>query len=683
MGAFAVAVAVFVLLGGGCLGGDALAHETDGQRIHELRFVLVAMQVQVDNLAREIRELLAEKAQLHKLLREQDDALKGLAKASMLEVAGLKEQLAAKDAQLGLATEHVSILLRERNAESNTAEKALVVQRAASRTSTLEFVHSLEQMAGYVMVKPKPVDIILKLSLDFSSAGAAGSKEREEFERELAQNLSHASGLPIWQVANFKVKHMSPGSILVDTEIKSDVTENFPDPKSVAMDLERQVRDVYSPLRSGTITRFVQSITIPGLQPTPTAQPHARKHIVDRLHATENEQPGEEPNMNREEARDGLRQPSQSREEPNLNRDEMPDARAKDNGDQPATRPSYQDPPVSSLLRILEAGLDASPPSQCHDCKDKDAMIRSLESAINELKLQLVRAEIAHAHGPLLSSRPGEHAVEARDGLRRPSQSRGEPNLNRDETRDGSQQPVHHPALPQREEESRALDEQQSKTMMILDLAYSAMETLLHAAEDIISVGDVNRADRLRRLSAQLEKHTLKWAQKWENIENNDGSDNDDPQNEVQRPSRYDFMGGQEDLPVVTVEEVHPSPPPNLVEWEQGSRRREAKFELELELELFEVLVAVAREIESLTAENKTLYADMASMKITVHNYKLIHGRSGGDEDAYAELDSTRQRDNERARRARAGGEGMGAGSRGGERVANDALTLEEFPRYI
>jgi hypothetical protein len=462
--------------------------------------VLVAMQVQVDNFAREIRELLAEKNLLRTLLGEQDETLKALAKASKLEVAGLKEQLAAKDAQLGLATEHIARcvdeLLRERNAELGTTEKALVVHR--------------------VMEKPKPVDIILKLGLDFSSAGSDGSQEREEFERELAQNLSHASGLP---PTNFKVKHMSPGSIIVDTEINSDVTGNFPDPKSVAMDLEKQVRDVYSPLRSGTITRFAQSITIPGLQPTPIAQPHAYKHIGDRPHATENEQSREAPNMNRDEARDGLGRLSQSREEPNLNR------------------------------------------------------------------------------------------YEARDGSRQPSE-----------------QPVHHPVLPQREEHSRALDEQQRITMMILDLAYSAMETLLHAAEDMVAAGDVNRADRLHRLSAELEKHTLKWARKWENVENNDGSDNDDLQNGVQPSSRYDFVGGQEDLPaVVTVEEAHPSSPPNPVELEQGNRRRGAELELELELELFEDLVAAAREIESLAAENKALCAKMASMKT---NMNLIQGHN-------------------------------------------------------
>jgi C-terminal processing protease CtpA/Prc len=136
-----------------------------------------------------------------------------------------------------------------------------------------------EEMSRLLKGKGKPVEIIVKLGLDFSSAGADGSQEREEFERELSRNLSHASGLP---PANFKVKHMSPGSIVVDTEINPDVTGKFPDPETVAKDLERQVHDVNSPLRSGTITRYAQSITILGLQPTPTAQPHLTKHSVDR-----------------------------------------------------------------------------------------------------------------------------------------------------------------------------------------------------------------------------------------------------------------------------------------------------------------------------------------------------------------------------------------------------------------
>ena len=286
-------------------------------------------------------------------------------------------------------------------------------------------------------------------------------------------------------------------------------------------------------------------------------------------------------------------------------------------------------------------------------CRDQEAE-RAREQEKLRAELNLCRDEVMQCR-----NKEAEHMRE-REQLReelnlfrgkspdvflRPSQSREETNLHRDEARDGSrqhqQQPAHHLALPQREEQSRALDEQQRQTMMILDFAYSAMETLLHAAEDMVAACDVKRADRLRRLSALLEKHTLKWARKGETVENNDGSDNDDPQNEAKSPSRYEFAGDQEDLlcrrgtstvtvEEVTVEEVHPSPPPNLVELEQGNRTLEAERELELELELFEDLVAAAREIASLTAENKALYAKMASMKTEMN---LIQGQDTKGQD--------------------------------------------------
>ena len=86
-----------------------------------------------------------------------------------------------------------------------------------------------------------------------------------------------------------------------------------------------------------------------------------------------------------------------------------------------------------------------------------------------------------------------------------------------------------------------------------------------------------------------------------------------------------------QNLPVVvTVEDVHPSPTHNLVELEQGNGMLEVERELELELELFEDLVAAAREIASLTAENKALYAKMASMKTEMN---LIQGQDTKGQD--------------------------------------------------
>jgi hypothetical protein len=85
--------------------------------------------------------------------------------------------------------------------------------------------------------------MVLKLGLRFSLTGADGSQQRQEFEKQLFQNLSHASGLPS---ANFKVKHMSPGSVVVNTEINPVLSGDFPDPETIAKDLQRQVHHINS-----------------------------------------------------------------------------------------------------------------------------------------------------------------------------------------------------------------------------------------------------------------------------------------------------------------------------------------------------------------------------------------------------------------------------------------------------
>lgn len=124
------------------------------------------------------------------------------------------------------------------------------------------------------------VKMVMKHGLHFSSSGADGSVQRKEFERQLFQNLAHASGLP---PTNFKVKKMSPGSIVIDTEITPNHSGNFPDPDMVAKDLERQLHDINSALRSGSITYFAESIIIQGLQPTLTQIAQERDDMAAEL----------------------------------------------------------------------------------------------------------------------------------------------------------------------------------------------------------------------------------------------------------------------------------------------------------------------------------------------------------------------------------------------------------------
>jgi C-terminal processing protease CtpA/Prc len=103
------------------------------------------------------------------------------------------------------------------------------------------------------------VDILLRLDLDYSLVGPRNSHQREAFANHLCQDLSNASGLP---ATNFLIKDMSPGSILVMTEIRAHESNMAISPEAVARDLESQATDPRSRLRSGGITRFTESITL-------------------------------------------------------------------------------------------------------------------------------------------------------------------------------------------------------------------------------------------------------------------------------------------------------------------------------------------------------------------------------------------------------------------------------------
>jgi hypothetical protein len=150
-----------------------------------------------------------------------------------------------------------------------------------------------------------------------------------------------------------------------------------------------------------------------------------------------------------------------------------------------------------------------------------------------------------------------------------------------------------------------AKDQEQER--IILDRAYSGMEALMRAASNMLAAGDLDRADRLRRLSVQVSKHT-------QDVYPDPGFDDGDAQHDLKPPSQSDtcnltisrkLAGDKEstDVPVViTVEEVYPSLPRSLVEWED---KEPIRSQLGLASGLVEDLEAAAREIESLTAEKK------------------------------------------------------------------------------
>ena len=111
---------------------------------------------------------------------------------------------------------------------------------------------------------PNSVNMQLKLGLDFSAAGQQGSPARAAFEQNLIRDLSNATGL---NPVSFRIKNMSPGSVVVDADIHADPSGRGPEPQQVAAELERQARDAYSLLRNGNLTCYTESLSFPSLKP--------------------------------------------------------------------------------------------------------------------------------------------------------------------------------------------------------------------------------------------------------------------------------------------------------------------------------------------------------------------------------------------------------------------------------
>jgi hypothetical protein len=135
-----------------------------------------------------------------------------------------------------------------------------------------------------------PVQLIMTLGLDFSMAGSEGSDKREKFKRDVAEDLASASGLP---PANFRIKDVSPGSIILDMEV-------MPDPLApgahllAAKDLAEQAADPSSMLRSGNITSHATGVEVippKSAEPPPAKAEEELETGVDNTGVPEEEVP--------------------------------------------------------------------------------------------------------------------------------------------------------------------------------------------------------------------------------------------------------------------------------------------------------------------------------------------------------------------------------------------------------
>lgn len=134
----------------------------------------------------------------------------------------------------------------------------------------------------------RAVQMTIKLGLDYEYAGKEGSGQRALFLENICQDLARAStvswipsstttsataplqagGLP---PANFQIQRVAIGSVprttLVDLFVHSDPSDHFrgQDAASVAGSLELQARDASSALKTGSITRHIQSVALYGM----------------------------------------------------------------------------------------------------------------------------------------------------------------------------------------------------------------------------------------------------------------------------------------------------------------------------------------------------------------------------------------------------------------------------------
>ena len=121
----------------------------------------------------------------------------------------------------------------------------------------------------------KPVEMTLKLALEFSAAGKAGSAQRVAFNNNLTRDLSNASG---FAPHLFEVVRVSAGSIIVDTLIHPDPADRGLNPMLVATDLQKQAHQPNSLLLSGLLTSHCEGIALPKVLPGYTAYEETAYH---------------------------------------------------------------------------------------------------------------------------------------------------------------------------------------------------------------------------------------------------------------------------------------------------------------------------------------------------------------------------------------------------------------------
>jgi len=103
------------------------------------------------------------------------------------------------------------------------------------------------------------IGITVNLQLDFEQAFEHHPGGRGGVEMQLKHDLAHASGLAH---ANFVIQRIESSSSIVDVAIFSNPSGTGPEVLAVAMDLEQQVKDPKSRLKTRPLTCHVQDVAV-------------------------------------------------------------------------------------------------------------------------------------------------------------------------------------------------------------------------------------------------------------------------------------------------------------------------------------------------------------------------------------------------------------------------------------
>lgn len=157
------------------------------------------------------------------------------------------------DAQQGNGTSALGELLKTDQKERMAETKTLGTGRGAGQDRR---EGGAEEVSSYDKEYP-PVNVTLKLLLDFKEAGEEGSIQRAGFEKLLVQDLSRATGLPD---VCFGVRKISPGSIIANVAIYKEGSGRGPGPFSVVLLLQQQISRQDPVLRGGLLTGRLYSV---------------------------------------------------------------------------------------------------------------------------------------------------------------------------------------------------------------------------------------------------------------------------------------------------------------------------------------------------------------------------------------------------------------------------------------